>query len=87
MFKKEGVDFLPRYENFLRLTGSDSAESVVRQSIGRNLESPEFWAEAIQALEEPLKQLESLLPCYQGYRHSLRIELPHTFQKGRTDQI
>ena len=60
MFKKEGPDFLPKYENFLCLTGSDTAENVARRSIGCNLESPEFWAEAIKSLEEPLKQLESL---------------------------
>ncbi len=62
MFKKEGPDFLPRYEEFLRLTGSDTAENVARRSIGRDLESPDFWVEAIRSLEEPLKQLEDLLP-------------------------
>ncbi len=60
MFKKEGADFFPRYENFLRLAGSDTAENVAKHSIGRDLESPEFRAEAIKSLEEPLKQLESL---------------------------
>ncbi|HSE84280.1 MAG TPA: M3 family metallopeptidase, partial [Thermodesulfobacteriota bacterium] len=62
MFKKEGTDFLPRYEEFLRLTGSDTAENVAKQSIGRNLEEPDFWVEAIRTLEEPLEQLEGLLP-------------------------
>jgi oligoendopeptidase F len=60
MFEEEGADFLPKYEHFLRLTGSATAENVARQSITRDLESPEFWAEAIQTLEEPLKQLEGL---------------------------
>ncbi|MBI2998992.1 MAG: M3 family oligoendopeptidase [Deltaproteobacteria bacterium] len=62
MFQKEGTDFLARYESFLRLTGSDTAENVARRSIGRDLESPGFWAEAIRSLEEPLGQLETLLP-------------------------
>ena len=62
MFAKEGADFLPRYEEFLRLTGSDTAENVARRTIGRDLESPDFWVEAIQSLEPPLAQLEELLP-------------------------
>jgi oligoendopeptidase F len=62
MFKKEGTSFLRKYEEFLRLTGSDTAENVVRRSLGRDLEHPEFWTEAIRSLEEPLNQLETLLP-------------------------
>jgi len=62
MFKEEGPDFLPRYEAFLRLTGSDTVENVARRSIGRDLESPDFWADAIRSLEAPLEQLEALLP-------------------------
>ena len=62
MFKNEGPDFLPRYERFLRLTGSDTAEHVAKRSIGSNLEQPDFWVRAIRSLEEPLAQLELLLP-------------------------
>lgn len=62
MFKKQGAEFLPRYEEFLRLTGSDTPENIARRTIGRNLESSDFWIEAIGSLEEPLKQLETLLP-------------------------
>lgn len=61
-FKKEGADFLPRYEEFLRLAGSDTAENVVRRTIGQDLEKAQFWSEAIQSLEEPLSRLEALLP-------------------------
>jgi oligoendopeptidase F len=61
-FKKHGADFLPKYEEFLRLAGSDSAENVVRQTVGCDLESPEFWADAIESLSEPLSRLEALLP-------------------------
>ncbi|SVE39390.1 uncharacterized protein METZ01_LOCUS492244, partial [marine metagenome] len=60
-FHEEGPDFLPRYEEFLRLTGSDSAENVVRASIGSDLESPEFWRQAIDTLREPVQQLRSTL--------------------------
>src|SRR5215475_4741251 len=62
MFKQQGTNFLRRYEEFLQLTGSDTAENVVRRSLGRDLENPEFWTEAIRSLEEPLSQLETLLP-------------------------
>ena len=61
MFKKEGKDFLPKYEEFLRLTGSDTAENVTKRSIGHDLESPEFWVESIHTLNEPLNKLKALL--------------------------
>jgi len=62
LFKKDGMDFIPKYEAFLRHAGSDTAVNVVRNTIGRDLEKPDFWSEAIQSLEEPLAQLESLAP-------------------------
>ncbi len=62
MFKKEGSNFLRRYEEFLRLTGSDTAENVVRRTLGQDLEHPDFWSQAIESLEEPLNRLETLLP-------------------------
>ncbi|MEE8075985.1 MAG: M3 family oligoendopeptidase [Candidatus Binatia bacterium] len=61
-FKKEEKDFLPRYEEFLRLAGSDTPENVARRTIGRDLESPDFWAEAIHSLDKPLNDLEAILP-------------------------
>lgn len=60
MFKNEGMDFLHKYEELLRLAGSDTAENVVRQTVGRELERTEFWSEAILSLEEPLNRLEAL---------------------------
>jgi oligoendopeptidase F len=62
IFKKDGADFLRNYEEFLQLTGSDTAENVVRRTLGKNLEHPEFWSQAIRSLEEPLHRLEALLP-------------------------
>jgi len=62
MFQKEGADFLPRYEEFLRLTGSDSAEGVAKRALGCDLEDTRFWSDAIKTLETPLDQLEELLP-------------------------
>lgn len=61
-FKREGADFLPRYEAFLRATGSASAEDVARETLGCDLGDTAFWAEAIATLNEPLEQLETILP-------------------------
>ena len=61
MFKKDPGEFLPRYEEFLRLAGSESAENLVQNTMGRDIENPEFWAEAIDSLEEPAVRLEILL--------------------------
>jgi len=62
MFKKEGPNFLPKYEEFLRLAGSDTAENVVKRTIGMDIGNPNFWSEAIKSLEEPLNQLHALAP-------------------------
>ena len=62
MFKREGAAFLPSYEELLRRAGSDTAENVVKQTVGKDLQSRDFWVEAIRSLEGPLKQLEILLP-------------------------
>jgi len=61
MFKKEPDEFLPKYEEFLRLAGSEPAEKLVQHTIGRDIEQPQFWAEAIDSLEEPLARLEMLV--------------------------
>ena len=61
-FREEGAGFLPRYEEFLRMTGSAAAEEVARSTVGCDLESPDFWGGAIETLREPVEQLEALLP-------------------------
>ena len=61
-FREEGAGFLPRYEEFLRMTGSATAEEVARSTVGCDLESPDFWRGAIETLREPVEQLEALLP-------------------------
>ena len=62
MFKKEGASFLSKYEELLRLAGSDTAENVVKRTVGRDLENPDFWSGAIRSLEAPLNRLQSILP-------------------------
>jgi oligoendopeptidase F len=61
LFKDEGPSFLPRYEEFLKLTGSDTAENVAKRSIGADITDPTFWAASIHGLEEPLKLYKELL--------------------------
>jgi oligoendopeptidase F len=60
-FKAEGAAFLPKYEAFLRLTGSDTAENVARRSLGADLGDPAFWETAIKGLAEPLARYKKLL--------------------------
>jgi oligoendopeptidase F len=60
-FTEDGAGFLPKFETFLRLSGTDTVETVVRRSLGENIEKPEFWEKAILGLNKPLAQYKSLL--------------------------
>jgi oligoendopeptidase F len=60
-FKAEGPAFLPKYEAFLRLTGSDTAENVAKRSLGADLGDPAFWETAIKGLAEQLARYKKLL--------------------------
>ena len=60
-FKSEGPAFLPKYEAFLRLTGSDTAENVAKRSLGADIGDPAFWETAIKGLAEPLARYKKLL--------------------------
>lgn len=62
MFKKGGANFLPKYEAFLRLAGSDTAENVVQRTVGQDIEKADFWTAAIKSLEDPLDRLQALAP-------------------------
>ena len=62
LFKKQGASFLTKYEEFLRLAGSDTAENVVKRAVGEDIEQVTFWTEAIRSLEEPLNRLQALAP-------------------------
>ena len=61
LFKQEGAAFLPKYEEFLRLTGSDSVENVAMRSLGKDISDPAFWNDAITSLEGPLNLYKDLL--------------------------
>ncbi|MDA8130423.1 MAG: M3 family oligoendopeptidase [Elusimicrobia bacterium] len=60
-FKAEGESFLPKYEAFLRLSGSDTAEGVAKRGLKEDLGRPEFWETAIKGLAEPLARYRKLL--------------------------
>ncbi len=60
-FKEEGPSFLPKYEAFLRLTGSDTVENVAKRTLGADLGDPAFWATAIKGLAGPLARYRKLL--------------------------
>ncbi len=62
MFKREGEAFLPRYQDFLRLTGSDMAQNVARGTLGADLEGTEFWKKAIMGHEPELSRFKELAP-------------------------
>lgn len=58
--KRRGPDeFLPRYEQFLRRSGSADAVSVARDVLGVDLEQPDFWERSITSVAEPLARFEA----------------------------
>jgi oligoendopeptidase F len=61
MFKQEGQAFLPRYEKFLRLSGSNMAHVVAQSTLGADLEKTDFWKQAILSHEPDLQQFEELV--------------------------
>lgn len=61
MLRREGASFLPKYKEFLRLSGSDTAENVAKRALGVDLTSVEFWAASVQSLEDDLRRFEALL--------------------------
>ena len=61
MFREQGPSFLPKYEEFLRLTGSGTLEEVVRRGLGADAGRPAFWAASIRSLREPLASYRKLL--------------------------
>ncbi|MDK2970321.1 MAG: oligoendopeptidase [Candidatus Sumerlaeota bacterium] len=61
LFRQHGADFLPQYERFLLLTGSDTAEGVARRTLGIDLTRPDFWIQAVESLEEEIDQFEAIV--------------------------
>jgi oligoendopeptidase F len=59
--RTEGPEFLPRYEELLRRTGSESVESLARNVLGVDLQTPTFWNQSIDRVESDLQQFEKLV--------------------------
>ncbi|BET66219.1 M3 family oligoendopeptidase [Opitutales bacterium ASA1] len=62
-FKQEGASFLPTFETFLARSGSATCEELARDVLGADLESPAFWASAIESTAEIADRMEALLPA------------------------
>ena len=65
-FQAEGPAFLPKYEEFLRNTGSDTVENVVMKSIGEDVSSEAFWEKSIRGLDAQLTTYKRLLASAKG---------------------
>jgi oligoendopeptidase F len=61
LFKQQGESFLPKYEEFLRQSGSGSVEDITSKVLNINLQDQKFWSDTIQALKEPLDTYRGLL--------------------------
>ncbi len=54
-------EFLPKYEAFLRLSGSDTAENVAGTALGLDLRTPSFWRKAIDVIATDVDNLSAAL--------------------------
>jgi oligoendopeptidase F len=59
-FLSEGEDFLQRYEELLRQTGSAPAEQVALDALGVDLQKPDFWNASIDLIENDWKNFQEL---------------------------
>lgn len=58
-WKKDGAAFFARYEAALIMTGTAPAEAVVREALGEDTESPDFWARTIRTFEPEIAHAEA----------------------------
>jgi oligoendopeptidase F len=59
MYKEQGKDFLPAYENLLRNTGKHDIKDL-GSLIGVNLTDKKFWEKSIALIEEEVNEFERL---------------------------
>jgi len=55
-YRLKGVEFIPEYETFLRLSGGDTVEKVSQRALKSDLTDSTFWVQAIHSLTEPLER-------------------------------
>jgi oligoendopeptidase F len=65
-FRSEGSEALNAFERFLALSGKMSAEDVVQETLGEDIEDPNFWAKMIDGLQRPFDQYQELLGKFTG---------------------
>ncbi len=65
-FKVEGEVFLPKYETFLRLAGTDTVENLAREHFGFDLGDPSFWSAPFKDLEASVALYKKLLESVAG---------------------
>lgn len=61
VFKEQGEAFIPSYKQFLRESGSMTAEAVANKVLGVNLSEPDFWQGAIRSLKPSFEEMKALL--------------------------
>ena len=59
--KQEGPDFVPRFVDLLRRTGTQTSEEVAMESLGVDLESTQFWLDSIALIEQDLEEFEAVV--------------------------
>lgn len=59
--RRQGPDFLPRYEDLLRLTGSAECEEVVHHALGRDITQEAFWQQALDRVAADAAVFEELV--------------------------
>lgn len=59
-YKEQGSGFGTTYDNLLRLTGANSAETVAAE-IGCDIENPDFWRAGIQLITSYIEIFEQLV--------------------------
>lgn len=58
--KEHGADFLPRYEQLLRKTGSADCEEVVAETLGQDITQKDFWCQALERVNQDAAAFEDL---------------------------
>lgn len=59
-FKRNGSDFLSRYEAFLRATGTATCEEAVKSTLGWDLTDEQFWASAVTAAKPAIDEFQAI---------------------------
>ena len=59
--RAQGSAFLPRYEEFLRLTGGDTAENVAHRALDQDISTGGFWRLGLDEISADLARFRELI--------------------------